>query len=210
MNILVLNAGSASLKFEVIKAEPDMATPDQGKKLISGVIEGIGEDATLAQLEGKQVIHQQPIAAHDYEEAAHRTLEWLDSQQLEDVAWTQKLDLVGHRVVHGGSFTAPTLINNQVIAGIEALEELAPLHNSPAIAVIQATRTKLGTTMPMVAVFDTVFHRTIPDYAKLYGIPPKLSERYKIHRYGFHGISHQYMVTRYACLTDKTKKLANG
>lgn len=87
-------------------------------------------------------------------------------------------------------FTAPTLINDQVIADIKALEELAPLHNAPAIAAIQATQTKLGGNIPMVAVFDTVFHRTIPDYAKFYAIPPDLAERHKIHRYGFHGISH--------------------
>lgn len=137
MNILVFNAGSASLKFEAIKAELDIATPDQGQKLVSGVIEGIGADASLSQLEGKQIIHQQPITAHNYEEATHRALEWLDSRQLEGVPSTQKLDLVGHRVVHGGDrFTTPTLINDEVIAGIEALEELAPLHNAPAIAAI--------------------------------------------------------------------------
>jgi acetate kinase len=210
MNILVFNAGSASLKFEVIQVEPEFTTSDQGQKLISGTVEGIGEEATLAQLKGKQVVHQQPTTAHSYEEATQRALEWLDSQSLEGAVLTQTLDLIGHRVVQGGDrFTASALIDDEVIAGIKALEELAPLHNAPAIAVIQATQTTLGTSIPMVAVFDTVFHRTIPDCAKLYAIPLDLAERHNIRRYGFHGISHQYMTNRYAHITNSSIEAVN-
>jgi acetate kinase len=209
MNILVFNAGSASLKFEVIQIQLDSAI-NQDQKLISGIVEGIGEQATIAELQGKQVVQQQSTAASNYEEATHRALEWLDSKSLDGVPLARKFDLVGHRVVHGGDrFTAPTLINDEVIAGIKALEELAPLHNAPAVSAIQATQTKLGANIPMVAVFDTVFHRTIPDRAKLYGIPPDLAERHKIRRYGFHGISHQYMASRYAQITNTSNEAVN-
>jgi len=111
-------------------------------------------------------------------------------------------------VVHGGDrFTAPMRIDDEVIAGIEALKELAPLHNQPAVSVIRASRNKLG--IPMVAVFDTVFHRTIPDRAKFYAIPPDLAERHKIYRYGFHGISHQYLTQRYAQIVGKFNESVN-
>jgi acetate kinase len=206
MNILVLNSGSASLKFEVIEAEPN----DLGRKVVSGAIEGIGDNANLSRLENKQVVHQQAIVAESYEEATYRALEWLESLEFEGVPVTQKLDVVGHRVVHGGDrFTAHTLIDEEAIAGIKALQELAPLHNASAIAVIQASRTRLGTSIPMVAVFDTVFHRTIPDYAKVYAIPPELAERHHIHRYGFHGTSHQYLTTRYSQITNTPLEATN-
>ncbi|MBP5973590.1 hypothetical protein HW132_12790 [Brasilonema sp. CT11] len=94
-------------------------------------------------------------------------------------------------------------------AEIEALEELAPLHNQPAISVIQATRAKFDPGVPQVTVFDTVFHRSIPKYARLYAIPLHLSERHKIRRYGFHGISHQYMMMRYAQVTHSPHSAIN-
>jgi acetate kinase len=206
MNVLVLNAGSNSLKFEVIAAEPDINTPNQGEKLVSGSVEGIGNDDTvLSQLKDKQVIHQEQTNASDYQEATLRVLEWLDNNRL-----LNDLDVIGHRVVHGGEqFTNSVVIDDQVITGIEALEELAPLHNKPAVGVIQTTRAKLDSHLPQVAVFDTIFHRTIPKYAQLYGIPLELSERYKIRRYGFHGISHQYMAMRYAQVANCPREAVN-
>lgn len=203
MNILVLNVGSASLKFEVV-ATSDNPSIDQMHKLVSGTIEEIGDNAVFSELKDKQVINQQQTTAHDYEEATKRVLEWLDKNP------NAKFDIVGHRVVHGADkFSAPVLINDDVIADIEALEELAPLHNAPAVAAIRASRSVLGANMPMVAVFDTVFHRSIPEYAHVYAIPPELSERYRIRRYGFHGISHQYMTTRYGLLTNRLSEEIN-
>lgn len=203
MNVLVLNAGSNSLKFEVIAVEPNITTPDQGKKLVSGIIEGIGGDAVLAQLSGKKAIHKQQITAHDYKEATEQALKWLDSGQAPGVS-LDNIDIVGHRVVHGADeFSASVLIDEQVISKIEALEELAPLHNKSAVSIMRAARDKFDPSINQVAVFDTVFHRNIPEYAKLYAIPPELSERYKIRRYGFHGISHQYLMMRYAKITNR-------
>lgn len=187
----------------MISVEPNTSTPDQGKKLVSGIIEGIGGDAVLAELSGKKAIHKQQITAHDYKDATLRALEWLDSGQAPGVS-LNNIDIVGHRVVHGAhEFSASVLIDEEVISKIEALEELAPLHNKPAVSIMRAARDKFDSNISQVAVFDTVFHRNIPEYAKLYAIPPELSERYKIRRYGFHGISHQYMMMRYAKITNR-------
>ena len=202
MNILVFNAGSASLKFEFIKADSPNPDLKQLHKVVSGSIEHIGGDAVLSQLQDKEVIDKQQITANDYSTATQKALKWLKEQEIDT-----KFDVIGHRIVHGGKrFTAPVLIDDRVLADIEALEELAPLHNANAVDVIRATRNFLGEEVQMIAVFDTVFHRDIPEIAHLYGIPFELSERYQIRRYGFHGISHEYMTTRYAQITDTPKE----
>lgn len=203
MNILVLNAGSASLKFEVI-ATPELASAsDKQRKLVSGIIEGIGKEATFSLRENKHTIQQEEIAASNYSEATRYVLKWLDKSHWRDESTAQRLDAVGHRIVHGGeTFTEPIVIDGDVIAGIENLEDLAPLHNIPALECIRTTRDVLRNEMPMIAVFDTVFHRTIPSRAAIYGLPWDLTRRHHIRRYGFHGISHEYLVQRYAQITD--------
>lgn len=204
MNVLVFNAGSASLKFEFIRADSHNPDLNQLHKVVSGSIEHIGGDTVLLQLQDKEVINKLKITAKDYSTATQQALKWLNEQE------NTKFDVVGHRIVHGANrFTAPVLINDRVIADIEALEELAPLHNANAVDVIRATRNLLGEEVAMVAVFDTVFHRYIPESAHLYGIPFELSERYHIRRYGFHGISHEYMATRYAQITATLKEEVN-
>jgi acetate kinase len=201
MNVLVFNAGSASLKFELVRADSHNPDLQQLHKVISGSIEHIGKDAVLSQLQNKEVIDKQQITANDYSTATQQAIKWLKEKEI-----NSEFDVVGHRIVHGANhFTAPVLIDDEVIADIEALEELAPLHNANAVDVIRASRKLLG-DVPMVAVFDTVFHRDIPEYAHLYGIPFELSERYQIRRYGFHGISHEYMATRYAQINNTSKE----
>ena len=203
MNILVLNAGSASLKFEVIAMPEWRTAPDKQRKLVSGIVEGIGQEATFSMLENKQTIQQEKIAASDYGEATRHVLKWLDAGRWQDASTTHQLDAVGHRIVHGGDrFTEPVVIDTDVIAGIEELEDLAPLHNAPAVACVRAARDVLGNNVPMIAVFDTVFHRTIPQRAGMYGLPWELAHRHHIRRYGSHGISHEYLVRRYAQITD--------
>ncbi|MBF2017664.1 MAG: acetate/propionate family kinase [Rivularia sp. T60_A2020_040] len=198
MNILVFNAGSASLKFELIRADSDNPDLQQLHKIISCSIEHIGGDTVLSQLQDNKVIDKQQISAKDYLEATQQSLKWLNEQEI-----NIKFDVVGHRIVHGANrFTTPVLIDDKVIADIEAPKEVAPLHNANAVDIIRATRNYFDRKVPMVAVFDTLFHRNIPDIAYLYGIPYELSERYQIKRYGFHGISHQYMATRYAQITN--------
>jgi acetate kinase len=111
---------------------------------------------------------------------------------------------IGHRIVHGADlFSGPAPVTDDVIRQIEGLEDLAPLHNVSALKVVRAAAAKVRTRLPMIAVFDTVFHRTIPEQAALYALPPDLAHRNKIRRYGFHGISHRYMMTRYAQITKR-------
>jgi acetate kinase len=137
------------------------------------------------------------IANHD--EATRRIFEWLSGASF---LAPGGLDAVGHRVVHGGDrFAEPTCLDDHVIAAIDALRDLAPLHNESALSAIRAAQAVLGTGVPMVAVFDTAFHHTISARAAQYPIPRNLADKYPIRRHGFHGIAHCYMSERYATLT---------
>ncbi len=206
MNILVLNTGSASLKFEVIVTGQGTRDPlDGSRKLVSGAVEGIGENAVFSLLEVKRVVYREEIDAPDHDHAARHVLAWLDSKKNSQLRGSASLDAIGVRVVHGGErFSRAVRVDDQVIADIEALQDLAPLHNAPAVASIRLARDVLGRDVPMVAVFDTVFHRTIPSRAGVYALPFELARRHRIHRYGFHGISHEYLVRRYARITNTT------
>jgi acetate kinase len=208
-SVLVFNAGSASLKFEVVSLDPADHRLDTSSIQLSAAIEGIGSNAVLSVLKGKDVVHQERIVASDYAEATRRSLEWLDSAR-HGLARTADLDIVGHRVVHGARrFNGPVQINDDVMAGIESLEDLAPLHNEPAVRIIRAARAALNSKIAMVAVFDTTFHQDIPAQAAAYALPYEVASRHSIRRYGFHGISHQYMTRRYAQLTGKDVDAVN-
>ncbi len=210
MNVLALNTGSNSLKFEIVAAERMAGKPEQeirfGRSVLSGAYDNIGrEHSTFSLLEGKQVRHKEEMQVRDHGHAAELLLDWIGKGNAKDrgVANLSDIDRIGHRVVHGGpQFNGPARITDEVLRQIEELEDLAPLHNKPAVAVIRATQRKLSSRLPMIAVFDTVFHRTIPDHAALYALPFELAQRHKIRRYGFHGISHRYLMLRYAQLTN--------
>ncbi|MCH7577464.1 MAG: acetate kinase, partial [Chloroflexi bacterium] len=143
--------------------------------------------------------HRETVPIRNHDEAVRRVFAWVDAQ---DGKALRKPDAVGHRVVHGGDrFATPVLIDDEVIAAIEDLNELAPLHNPACVSGIRAARAVLGPGVSMVAVFDTAFHQTLPDYASVYAIPYDLTVRHKIRRYGFHGIADHYSTLRYAQLT---------
>ena len=166
MLILVVNAGSSSLKYQV----RDTAAPEAEQVLTVGLIENIGTD----------------IPDHD------AALEIMASK-LEEVLDGRELEAVGHRVVHGGEeFTQPVLLNDAVTAHIEELSSLAPLHNPANVKGIRAAFHKWP-HLPQVAVFDTAFHATMPEHAWRYAIPEELYKQYGIRRYGFHGTSHEYV-----------------
>src|SRR5215216_5131767 len=204
MNILVLNAGSSSLKFEVIAVGPKEDVLDEHRQLISGVVEDIGKQTTFSLLENKEVVQREKIKVSDYGTATQWLLNWLDAGDFHNVPRLRNLAAVGHRVVHGADrFTESVFIDAEVISGIEALEDLAPLHNAPAVDVIRASRDVLGTAVPMFAVFDTAFHCCLPPQASSYPLPFELSRKHHIRRYGFHGISHEYLAWRYARITDQ-------
>ncbi|HZA09556.1 acetate kinase [Mycobacterium sp.] len=182
--VLVLNAGSSSLKYRVVD-------PDSGASLASGIVERIGEESSESQLRfgGRHVRRGDRVADH---EAALRTAFDLFAEagtELRSLA----LVAVGHRIVHGGrSFYQPTLIDDDVVEQIDELSALAPLHNPPGLLGICVAR-KMLADLPHVAVFDTAFFHDLPPAAATYAIDAELASQWGIRRYGFHGTSHQYV-----------------
>src|SRR5437870_3197770 len=199
MKVLVLNCGSSSLKFQVIEPAESGPPGDGDSRFARGVIERIGDESSCRFQMAGCAAHEEELRLRDHEQGVGRVLEWLDANK---DCKLSALDAVGHRVVHGGErFTAPVWIDDEVLSVLETLNELAPLHNPACLSGIRAARNLLGSSTPMVAVFDTSFHHTLPDYAFTYAIPYELSQRYGIRRYGFHGLAHRYSVLRYAAKT---------
>jgi acetate kinase len=181
-----------------------LAKTSSAAELVRGVVEPIGGQSKLVLFDGETAVPQQEIRIRDHGQAAELILNLMDSGKFgaHGIGRTGDVQLVGYRVVHGGErYRDPAPIDDDVIKTIEEQETLAPLHNAGASAVIRASRSLLGEGVPAVAVFDTGFHRTLPDRACLYAIPWELTRRYGIRRYGFHGISHNYLMLRYAELT---------
>jgi len=199
MNILVLNCGSSSIKFQIIATDMDAIAKDADGRLARGSIERIGGEAICsfeADQHGKELT---TAPLRDTRAAVEFILRWGSSDkgpaQIQSVA---DIHAVGHRVVHGGElFKQSVKIDDTVFRAIEDCIELAPLHNPTNIKGIQAAREVFGTGLPQVAVFDTAFHQTLPEVAYLYAIPYQLYRRYRIRRYGFHGTSHRYVAYRY-------------
>ena len=197
MNILVINCGSSSLKFQLINA--------QSEELIAkGLCERIGIEGsqmTYSPANGEKIQVTEPMA--DHTAAIRLVLNALTDEKTGVVKSLDEIGAVGHRIVHGGeSFAASTIITDEVMAAIESCNDLAPLHNPANLIGINACRELMPET-PMVAVFDTAFHQTMPEEAYLYGIPYHYYEDYKVRRYGFHGTSHSYVSHRAAELLGK-------
>src|SRR3990170_318134 len=199
MNILVINSGSSTVKFQVIETTDATGDLRRQQKLARGLVDRIGAGASY-RFEGLgRSTKAGSLPVGDHEEAVRSIIHWLQSNWPE-----QGLDAVGHRVVHGGDrFAGSARIDEDVVATLETLCEIAPLHNPPAVSGIRAAQKILGAAVPMVAVFDTSFHHTIPERATTYAIPYELSQKHKIRRYGFHGLAHQYDIARYAELNGK-------
>jgi acetate kinase len=200
MNILVLNCGSSTVKFQIIATDRELITSDSDRKLARGVVERIGSQAVITfQAEGKpKQRHGEPV--RDHRAAVDRILRWIVSpeSQIEDITTVGDVHAVGHRVVHGGErFQRSVKIDDEVVAGIEDCIDLAPLHNPANLKGIRVASELLGAEVPQVAVFDTAFHSTMPESSYLYAIPYQYYRRYKIRRYGFHGTSHRYVAYRY-------------
>lgn len=186
MKILVLNCGSSSLKFQFINTEDK-------KVLAKGLCERIGIEGSriVYQPEGKDKISTE-IPMPDHKKAVECVLNSLLDKEIGVIGDIKEVEAVGHRVVHGGEkFTKSTIITDEVIKGIEECIDLAPLHNPANLIGINACRELMNA--PMVAVFDTAFHQTMPRNAYLYAIPYKLYEDFGIRRYGFHGTSHSFV-----------------
>lgn len=193
MRVLSINCGSSTLKFDVLDIEA--GTKLTASHLASGVIDRVGGSGKATLAIGDDTV------ARDHHAADHAEAFSLSSELLEHAGLATGIEAVGHRVVHGGTrFREPVLIDSSVVEAIEAVAELAPLHNGPALATVAAARSHFGPKMPMVATFDTAFYADLPDVAVQYALPKDLSERLGIRRYGFHGLAHRYMAERFRAL----------
>ncbi|MFY9285109.1 MAG: acetate kinase [Tissierellaceae bacterium] len=212
MNILVINCGSSSLKYQLIDMNGE-------EVLAKGLVERIGIEGSRIKHDttGKErVIIEEPMK--DHKRALELVLEAIVDEKYGAIKSMDEIGAVGHRVVHGGEdFSSSTIIDDEVMKAIENNIELAPLHNPPNIMGIEACK-ELMPEVPMVAVFDTAFHQTIPADNYIYALPYELYEKYKIRRYGFHGTSHKYVSQRAAEILGKdirdlnivTAHLGNG
>jgi len=212
MNVLVLNCGSSSVKFQIVETDIDLIEKDTDRRLARGVIERVGSLALINfQAEGGQkVLEDAPM--RDHRAAVDRVLRWIVSPEaaIPGIRSLSDLHAVGHRVVHGGErFKRSVRIDATVIEGIEECIELAPLHNPANLRGIRAAADLLGPGVPQVAVFDTAFHSEMPETSFLYGIPYSLYRRHKIRRYGFHGTSHRYVAYRYRTIRGIDREAVN-
>ncbi|MBQ2178197.1 MAG: acetate kinase [Oscillospiraceae bacterium] len=199
MNVLVINAGSSSLKYQLLN-------PATGELLAKGLCERIGIDGKFTykpQLPGKEKLDAVDVAMPTHSEAIQAVLNALVDEKNGVIASMKEIDAVGHRVVHGGEkFAESVVITDEVMQAIEECNPLAPLHNPANIIGIKACQA-LMPGVPMVAVFDTAFHQTMPPVAYTYALPYEYYEKDKVRRYGFHGTSHKYVAQRAADMLGK-------
>jgi acetate kinase len=212
MNILVLNTGSSSVKFQVIETDLDLIAKNEDRKLASGLVERIGSESIITlKAEGSPPIKlTAPMRNHKM--AIDKIVKWIISKEanIPRIASLNDIHAVGHRVVHGGEkFNHSVLLDEPIVREIEDCIELAPLHNPANLKGIYAIHDIFGHVVPQVAVFDTAFHHTLPDHAYLYAIPYQMYRRYKVRRYGFHGTSHRYVSYRYRMLVNMPREGVN-
>lgn len=207
MNILVLNVGSATLKFQVVVTDADRISADRDERLIRGQIERIGGESIITIRGADGVPRKRTAPLRDLRAAVDWLVGFVTSEESGTGLTSRgELHAVGHRVVHGGErFRSSVAIDSSVLHGIEETIELAPLHNPHNLRGIEAARAALGSGVPQVAVFDTAFHHTLPEHAYLYAIPYPLYRRHKVRRYGFHGTSHRSIAYRWRTLTGRDR-----
>ena len=196
MNVLVINCGSSSLKYQVINSDSEQV-------LAKGLCERIGIDGRLVYQPAGGEKEVTDTAMPTHKEAVRMVLEALTNEKTGALSSLDEIDAIGHRIVHGGEkFTSSTKIDDEVIRAVEECNDLAPLHNPANIIGINACR-ELMPSVPMVGVFDTAFHQTMPKEAYMYGIPYEYYEKYKVRKYGFHGTSHSFVSKRAADIMGK-------
>jgi acetate kinase len=208
MNILVLNVGSSSLKFQLVDTDAARIDASSDRKLARGQIERIGAEAIWSYRAGDAPSTKGSTGMRDHRAAVEHLLAWLVSEESGvEIHSLAEIGAVGHRVVHGGErFVRSLAIDDAVMRGIEETIELAPLHNPANLKGVQAVKAVLGPAVPQVAVFDTAFHHTLPERAFLYAIPYSLYRRHRVRRYGFHGTSHRYVSYRWRQLTGTARE----
>jgi acetate kinase len=209
MNVLVLNAGSSSLKFQLIGTDSEHIRQCTEARICRGEVERIGGEAIVTVQGDKSAKQKFTASLTDLSAALEYLIRWIasDKSGISHVQSPADIHAVGHRVVHGGErFTESAIITDEVLNGIEDCIDLAPLHNPNNIKCILAARQILGAKVPQVAVFDTAFHHSLPERAYLYAVPYHLYGRHHIRRYGFHGTSHRYVAYRYRLIRNLTRE----
>lgn len=196
MKVLVVNAGSSSLKYQLMDVESEQV-------IAKGLCDRVGTEGSVHTYEKGDLkkVFSDPLPDHAV--AIQKVLDALVNEEYGGIKDISEIEAVGHRVVHGGDhFTQSVIIDSEVVKRIEICCELAPLHNPPALSGIEACQ-KLMPNLPQVAVFDTSFHQTMPPHAFMYALPYEYYETNKIRRYGFHGTSHRYVAERAAAVLQK-------
>ena len=198
MNVLVINAGSSSLKYQLLN-------PETQEVLAKGLCERIGIDGKFTyKPTGKEAVKEADVAMPTHSEAIQAVMDALVDPKNGVIGSMKEIDAVGHRVVHGGeAFNKSVLITDEVMKAIEDCIPLAPLHNPANLTGINACVAVMGKDVPQVAVFDTAFHQTMPAKAFTYALPYEYYEKDKVRRYGFHGTSHKYVAQRAAAMLGK-------
>ena len=200
MNVLVINCGSSSLKYQLINSESE-------EVLAKGLCEriGINGSAITHQPEGGEKVTTE-VEMQNHTQAVQYVIEKLTDKEVGVIASLDEIDAVGHRVVHGGEkFASSVVITDEIIKAIEECNDLAPLHNPANLIGINSCK-EIMPNVPMVAVFDTAFHQTMPKKAYLYGLPYEYYDKYKVRRYGFHGTSHDFVSNRVAEILGTTRE----
>ena len=199
MNVLVINCGSSSLKYQLINSESE-------EVLAKGLCEriGINGSAITHQPEGGEKVTTE-VEMQNHTQAVQYVIEKLTDKEVGVIASLDEIDAVGHRVVHGGEkFASSVVITDEIIKAIEECNDLAPLHNPANLIGINSCK-EIMPNVPMVAVFDTAFHQTMPKKAYLYGLPYEYYDKYKVRRYGFHGTSHDFVSNRAGEILGKSR-----
>jgi acetate kinase len=198
MKILVINAGSSSIKYQLFEMPAE-------KVLAKGLLEKIGEESSKLTHNFDSKTHKIQTKAADHSAGMKLIIDTLTAPQIGVIKDISEITAVGHRVVHGGEeFTGSVVIDDKVVASIEKFADLAPLHNPPNLTGIKAAQKGLPDAL-QVACFDTAFHTSIPKVAYIYALPYEIYEKFRVRRYGFHGTSHRYVARRCAALMGKHK-----
>jgi acetate kinase len=212
MNVLVLNSGSSSLKFQLIATDLERINKDGDERLCRGEVERIGGEAIVTVQKGDGPRQKFTAPLNGISAALDYVIRWIasDGSGVAEVQNLADVHAIGHRVVHGGElFVESVVITDEVLRGIEECIDLAPLHNPNNVKGILAAREIFGQNAPQVAVFDTAFHHSLPEHAYLYAVPYHLYRRHRIRRYGFHGTSHRYVAYRYRVLRNLSREQTN-
>ena len=204
MKVLVINCGSSSLKYQIIDMTDESV-------IAKGKCDKINLDGSFIQYKcpAKDVSFEKEVPMKNHSEAIKVLIDELTNAEYGAIKDVSEISAVGHRLVHGGElFSESVIITEEVIAAVESCNDLAPLHNPANIVGVRACQ-QLMPNVPMVAVFDTAFHQTMPKEAYLYGLPYEYYEKYKVRRYGFHGTSHRYVTLRAAEILGKKPEEIN-